>query len=302
MRQIKEVLNKYELKPHRYIKSGKVFFIDTVDGRYAVKEKNTNNDIFKYLNTRNFNYYPKILSSAQDDYEITEYIDETPIPNEQKMLDLIDITSLLHNKTTHFKEIDEDEYKQIYEDVKNNIEYLKSYYNDIITIIETKVYMSPSEYLLARNISKVYNALNYCDKEIEAWYKLIEGKRKKRQVVLHNNLEINHFIRNNSAYLTSWNKSKIDIPIFDLYKLYKKHAIDYDFTEILKRYEKNYPLKEYERKLLFILMVMPDKLEFVSNQYMMCKKISEFIDYIYKTESLISPYYSETKPQNPQTD
>lgn len=83
------------------------------------------------------------------------------------MLDLIKLVSLLHNKTTHYKEVDFADYKTIYETLSNNIEYLYSYYNDIITLIETKVYMSPSEYLLARNISKIFGSLNFSKQELE---------------------------------------------------------------------------------------------------------------------------------------
>ena len=209
------------------------------------------------------------------------------------MIDLINLVSLLHNKTTHFKEVDFEDYKKIYEDINNNIEYLYSYYNDIITLIESKIYMSPSEYLLARNISKIFGSLNFCKNELEKWYKLVENKTKIRVVVLHNNLDLSHFISGSKSYLLSWDKSKLGIPIFDLYILYKRHALDFDFAEILKQYELSYPLKEDERKLLFILLALPDRILFEDSIYNQTKKIGKMFDISYKTEKLISPYYSE---------
>ncbi|MEG2322643.1 MAG: hypothetical protein RSB71_04105 [Bacilli bacterium] len=298
MKKINEILKKYDIKPYRYTTSGKATIVDTPVGRFVIKEKKRNNEIFKYLNSRSFNYYPKVINDMLDDYEITMYVDDIAYPKEQKMMDLITLTSLLHNKTTHYKEIDFDDYKKIYEDLLNNIEYLTSYYNDIITIIETHVYMSPSEYILARNINKIYASLNFCKKEIEKWYLLVKDKTKQRSVVLHNNLDLSHFIKNEKAYLISWDKTKIGMPIFDLYILYKRHALDYDFTEILKNYETSYPLQEDEKKLFFILIAMPPKIDFNSNEYKMTKKISEEIDLIYKTEKLISPYYSKPTVQN----
>jgi hypothetical protein len=71
------------------------------------------------------------------------------------MLDLITLVSLLHAKTTHYKDIAKNEYETLYDTLKNNTEYLNQYYTDLINIIETKVYMSPSEYLVARNISQM---------------------------------------------------------------------------------------------------------------------------------------------------
>lgn len=298
MRKISNVLTKYEMKARKYVIKGKATLIETEKGRFAIKEKNrsTNQKILNYLDSRNFNYYPKVFID-DDDYEITEYLEESEMPIEQKMLDMIDLLSLLHNKTTHYKEVDEDDYKVIYEDIRNNIAYLTDYYNDMISIIETRVFMSPSEYLFARNVSKIYGAIYYCQKELETWYKIVKEKRKQRLVVLHNNLELDHFIRNKNSYFISWDKAKIGLPIFDLYKLYKNHGLDFDFTELLKRYEQSYPLLKEERLLLFILITLPDKIEFEDSNYHMCQVVSDFIDTLYKTESLISPYYAKEGQQ-----
>lgn len=294
MKKINDLLRKYSIKPYRYTKEGKITIIDTTNNKYVIKENNNNqNKIYNYLKSRNFNYYPKILNDNSDDYKIMEYIEEYNIPAEQKIIDLIDLTALLHNKTTHFKEIDEDEYKEIYEDINNNIIYLKSYYNDLINIIDTKVYPSPSEYLLARNISKINSSLRFAEHELEEWYEIVKKSNKKRLVVLHNNLNLDHFLRNDNSYLISWEKSKIDIPIFDLYKLYKRVGLDFEFTELLKRYEKNYPLLKEERKLLFILMALPDVIEFTDDEYLNCKQVGKMVDLVYKTEMIISPYYSK---------
>lgn len=290
MLEINEVLKKNNLRTTEYRKLGKAILVNTNQGKLVVKEKGTN-DIYSYLESRNFNYYPNLIED--DKYEILEYIEEINTPNEQKMLDLIRLVSLLHNKTTYYKEVTSDEYQKIYEDVMNNIDYLHSYYSDMITIIESRVYMSPSEYLLARGISKIFNSLNFSKYEIEAWYELVKDKKKQRYVVLHNNLELSHFIRNKNSYLISWEKSKIDIPIFDFYKLYKNHSLEYDFSILLKTYENDYPLLEEERKLLFILISLPDKIELDNDEYKTCINISKLLDYLYKTDELISPYYSE---------
>ena len=298
MKQINEILKKYNLKPHRYINNGKVTIVDTEMGRFAIKKNLKNKKIFTYLKSRSFNYYPKNINDEEEEYEITEYLEDIDYPNEQKMLDLINLVTLLHNKTTHYKEIDFDDYKQIYEDVKNNIEYLTSYYNDLITFIDTHIFMSPSEYMLARNISRIFNALNFCNYEIDNWYDLVKEKTKQRVVVLHNNLDLSHFIKNENSYLLSWDKAKIGIPIFDLYILYKHHGLDYNFEDILKHYEQSYPLQKDERKLLFVLIALPPKLDFSKNVYQMTSEITKMMDLLYKTEKLISPYYTEQSIQN----
>ena len=76
------------------------------------------------------------------------------------------LISLLHSKTAYYKEIDYDEYKNIYENLNNKIDYIYNYYLDVINMIESKIYMSPSEYLLARNISKIFSCIYFCKKYI----------------------------------------------------------------------------------------------------------------------------------------
>lgn len=299
MNEINEIIRKNHLNPKKYTKKRNAILFETNSGKYKIKYKEKDNQyIYDYLKSRNFNYIPKIINKEKEKYEITEYIETYNIPNEQKIIDLIDIVSLLHNKTTHYKETTEDDYKEIYEDLKNNIIYLENYYNELITIIDTKIYMSPWEYTLARNISKIFSTLYFLNNEIEEWYKLVKNKKKKRLVVVHNNLELDHLLINEKEYLISWDKSKIDMPIFDIYKLYKKHGIEYDFSELFKRYEKKYPLYEDEKKLLFILILLPSELELNKSEYENTKEVSNYIYYLEKTQDFISPYYSKEREKN----
>ena len=263
MNRIIDILKEISIKPIKYEKRGKVTIINTKDKKYVIKENN-NKDIYEYLKSRSFNYFPN--TKIIDNYEISEYIDDVITPKEQKINDMIILVSLLHSKTSYIKEIDNDEYKKIYEDLMNNIEYLYSYYVDVITLIESRVYMSPSEYLLARNITKVFIRLDKLKLEVDEWYKLVENKTKIRNSILHNNLELDHFIRNKDSYLISWDKVKQDMPIFDLYKFYKKNNLT-NIDDILKTYEDIYPLLEDEKKLLYILVRMPDIIEFNSSEY-----------------------------------
>ena len=288
MKEISELLKKCDIRALGYKKSGKVVVADTNIGKVVVKRNKNKDYIYNYLDNRNFDYYPEIIK--KENYIITKYIEDVNIPKEQKITDLIDLVSLLHSKTTHYREISEDEYKKIYEDLANNYEYLYEYYIDIISLIDEKVFMSPSEYLMARNISFIFKSIEIGKRFVEDWLEEIEGLNKMRVSVVHNNLDLSHYITNSKDYLVSWDKSKIDIPIFDLYNLYNNHFLDFDFVELLKRYESAYPLKDYEKDLFFILINMPRKIEFDDNEYDMCVKISNEIDRLYKSNELIEQY------------
>ena len=288
MKEISELLKKNDIRALSYKRSGNVIIADTNIGKVVIKRNKNKDYIYNYLNTRNFDYYPEILES--EDYVVSKYVEDIDIPPEQKILDLVDLVSLLHSKTTHYKNISEDEYKKIYEDLMNNFEYLYEYYNDLISIIDDKVFMSPSEYLLARNISAIFKSIEIGRGYVEDWLKEVEGLNKLRMSIVHNNLDLSHYIRNNYDYLVSWDKSKIDIPVFDLYNLYNNHFLDFNFFELLKRYEQTYPLKKYELDLFFILINMPSKIEFNDTEFNMCIKISNEIDKLYKSNELVNEY------------
>lgn len=287
------------LKANKIEIRGKVKILYTEDGIFVSKPRVRNNevDIIPYLKTRKFDYFPEIIEEDEN-HLLMPYVEDYPIPKEQKLLDLVDLMGLLHGKTTHYKDATEDDYKEIYEDLNNNILYLQSYYEDIISMIEAKEYYSPKEYLLARNITKIFSSLYFCKQELEEWYKMVKDKKEKRLSVLHNNLSMDHFIRNEKSYFISWDRSKIDIPIFDFYKLYQKHILEYDFNKAFVHYNKVYPLTKDERKLLFILVSLPDKIELHGNEYENVVKISKMIDKLYKSEHFISPYYTKEGEKN----
>lgn len=288
MKQIHDFLKSHNIKPTRYEKRGKVYFIEVDNELYAIKKKNESKDeIYRYLNARNFNYYPTILTS--EEYEVTNVVNDIKYPLEQKIIDLIDVVALLHSKTSFYKEIESDYFKELYENIMENINSLEEYYTDIITMIEKEIYMSPSYYFLARNISLFFESLYYAKENLNIWYDAVSKKNKIRVVVVHNNLSLDHFLKNNNSYLISWDKSKIDIPIFDLYKLYKKHALEFDFEIILREYEKKYPLLDEERILLFVLISLPNKLTW-KTESVTCREFTKEIDILYKTRKLVYLY------------
>ncbi len=286
------VLKKYNICPLGYEKKNNVVLVNTKDRKYVLKKRNSDvNKIFRYLTTRSFNYYPYIYDEDED-YDIYEYLDNYDISKEEKASDLINLVSLLHTKTTHYRNVDIDDYKVIYEEIDNKLNDLLEYYTSLNDYIDGEIFMSPSRYLLARNISKIYALIDYLKQELTSWYSLIKDSDKQRIVLVHNNLELDHLIRNDNSYLISWDNAKFDIPIYDLYKFYKKNYNDVDFSILLEEYEKRYPLSLEEKKLLFILVSLPDKIEFTNNDYENTLNVNKMLDYIYKTDKLISPYYS----------
>ena len=278
-------------KPYRYTIKGKSTILETTCGDFIIKPKNKDiNELYTYLTNRGFINYPKIIDSSRDEVNVFEYVEDVKLPKEQKCDDLIEIIASLHNKTSYFKEVSEDKFKSIYEDIKSNINYLSNYYNTLYEIGFNEVYASPSNYIFMRNYYKLNSALEYAKSELENWYSLVTSETKIRVCLIHNNLELNHLLNDK---LISWDNYMIDTPVIDIVKLYKKEWKNINFSEILERYMYKFPLLEYEKKLLFILISMPPEIKKSDNEFEKCKVVSEVMDYVFKTEELIRPYNTE---------
>lgn len=288
MKRIKEIFNS-DIKVRDVIKKGKCVIATIDEKRYVIKNKSNDElySIYEYLSSRNFDYFPKTILD-NDKYNIYEYIEEVDNPLEQKAYDMMSMLSLLHNKTTYYKEMDIDEYKEIFESINYKIDSRLNYYNNLINMIEVNMFISPSHYLVARNISKIFGALDYSKRSINEWYDLVKTRGKKRVVTLYNNIDLNHIIRNKDIYLISWDKSKIGIPIYDLYNFYLKYSNILDFKDLLKHYEDRYQLLEEEKILFNILISIPDELKFNKSEIDNCKEVKKMIDSLYRSEVIVS--------------
>ena len=269
--------------------------VKIINNDYVIKKQNNNLDnIYNYLQSRSFDYFPKIIKENNNNIYY-EYISDISEPKEQKIIDLIVLISILHSKTTFYKEVDIDYYKELYEKISNEIDDTYNYYNEVMDNIESIIYMSPSNYLIARNISMIYKNLSYAKNMIDKWYKQVENERKVRVVLIHNNLKLEHYLKADKSYLISWDNSKIDMPIFDLVSLYKNNYLDFEFVDLLNIYLKKYPLTSEEMYLFLAIIAIPSKIIKEDSEYKTVTSIRRIIDYVYKTNKILEKYRIENK-------
>lgn len=281
-------------KPYRYTIKGKVTILETTSGDFIIKEKKKNlNELYTYLSSRNFYNFPNLIDASRKDVNVFEYIEEIPTPIEQKAEDIIELIASLHNKTAYFKEVSEDTFKKIYEDIKNNIKYMQTHFTTLYETYFTEIYMRPSHYLYMRNFTKIKAVLSFCEKKLDEWYEMISHETKIRVATLHNNLELSHYLKSKDEFLISWDEYKIDTPILDIVNFYKKEYEKINFEVILKKYLLLFPLLEHEKKLMIILLAMPSIPKYQSSEFNNTKEMRRLFDYIYKTEELTRPYYTK---------
>ena len=298
-KELRELFDENHIITKKITLKNNVRIIDSGKEQFVIKRRDKDlQSIYKYLKSRSFDYFPELLYQTEN-YDIYKYVEDAEVSKEERAEDIIKLVTMLHSKTTFYREIDDDTYKELYESIIEWLEYLVNYYGDIAEIIEKEVYMSPSHYYFIRNISKVFASLDYCRYHIDKWYKIIEEKKRIRVVQLHNNLSLDHYLVNdNRPYLISWRNSQRDIPIYDMINLYKKYYKELDFFELLRKYEMNYPMLPEEKELFFVLISIPEKLEFNSSEYNMCKVVKNFYDYLLTSEKLIEDYLPKERINN----
>ena len=285
MKNYREIFN-----PTKITISGKSHILTTNEGKYVVKEKNKDiKSLYNYLNNRNFNKYPQIIDEYDNNY-VYEYLDDVEVPINQKMIDEAKTLAELHYKTSYFKNVKIDNFKEIYENISSNINYLESYYNNLFDKALSEEYIRPSLYILIINSSLIKANISFLKRELEKWYKMINDLDKIRVVYNHNNLSIDHFINNK---FISWDKFLVDSPVIDLINLYKNDYNKYDFSLFLNEYFKQFELLDYEKTLLFIMISMPKTYDFTNNELDNTIMVSKSISYIEDTNKLIRPYYSK---------
>lgn len=276
------ILDRLNINPEKIKLKNKVKIITSNDDSYIVKDNNKQKkDVYKYLENRNFLYFPKVYTDVDENYEVTRYIDEIDVSREQKLIDMIYLLTLLHNKTTFYKEINLDEIKNIYESNIDYFNYLKIYYEDINKVIENEIYMSPSNYLLIRNITNIYSIINIGYEYTNKWYETIKNKKTIRYVLNHNNLNTNHFLEdNNNMYFISWDKSDFGYNVNDIYNLYLNNYQNIELSTILNLYMSKYKLEEYEYYYLIMQLCNIDRIDFSLKESIKIRNIYNMLDYI----------------------
>lgn len=279
-------------KPQKITFKGKAKILSSENEKYVIKPKKKDlKSLYNYLKTRQFHQFPDIVEEDEENY-VFNYIENIDVPINQKASDMANLLAMLHNKTAYFIPITADYVKEISENIESNILDAEKYYNDIFEKIASDVVMSPSNYLLIRNSSKILANFNYIKKELNKWLKLMENKTKERVVYCHNNLSIDHCLSNTEDYLISWDQYQVDTPVLDLMNLYHNDFDKYEFSNFFEVYNQRFTLNEAEKLLFFLMITLPQKIEFTNYEYDNTEKVNRLLRYIYKTEQLVRPYYT----------
>ena len=110
------------------IKDNKVI-VDTPLDSFIIIKGDINK--YNYLLSRGFDYIPRIID-YDDKYIMFDNLEAVNYDISEKLLDYIRVISLLHIKTSYYKEVNNLEYNFIYEELLSKINDTRNYYESLI--------------------------------------------------------------------------------------------------------------------------------------------------------------------------
>lgn len=288
--EIIKIIKERNIHPVSYKRIKSVYIINN---NYVIKLNTNNYDIYRYLISKDFLCFPQNYNNLNDNYDISLYINGLNISNEELINDYIKIISQLHYKTSYIREIDLDEIKEKYESLNNRIISLKKYYTDLNDRIDYEILLSPSSYLLVKNISLIYSILDNSIVLLDKIYQMIKKSKSIRVSLLHNNVNLEHLIISDNKYLISWDKSYFDSPIYEIELIYRKYYQIIDLNDLMAIYESVNGLSLIEKALLLVNLSIPKKIKLTNDTYSDTSIINEEINYLKRVYELLIKYKNE---------
>jgi len=277
------------LKPLKVERINSVYILYTMDGDYVLKKSKCDyKKLYSYLNSRGFKNYPELFDSTRNDCYLFKYEKDLEIDNNQKIKDIFNTVSILHNKTSYFKDVTSIIYNNIYDDINSNLEYLNNKFKYFFDNDINNRVLIPSRYLFLRFYSLFYFSIIESKKYLDKWFDMVKSNNKERVCLIHNNLKLEHYIKNDNDYLISWDKYKFDTPVLDIYEFYKNTYLNGNIVDNMDIYLEKYPWNESEKLLFCSLITIPFDISFDTNEIDLCREIRKNIIYLNKSYELVT--------------
>ena len=191
-----------------------------------------------------------------------------------------------------------DAIKEIYEKTLQQIDSLNEYYHQLQDEIEEHVYMAPVEYLLIRNISLLYENLNFSREYLNQWYEMKKDITKERVVFLHKQPSLSNFIDFKTPYFIHWDLSEKGYPIYDFLYFYRSHYLDLEMDSLFDLYQSRFCYTPDEKVLLFCLLLLDEKIGLSSDHYQSTILVHHHILYSAKVREFVSKQNQKHQGRN----
>ncbi len=278
MLSVKKVFGD-DLPIDKYSYIGNLRLLQSSNQKVLIKQKVKYNleEIYQYLDDHHVSNYLRPLGIEKNEV-IFPYLEKCLLTSDEKAKKMVYNLALWQNKTTIHQSLNLDQVKEIYETYQKEIQHVMSYYHDLQDMIEMKVYMSSSEYLFIRNVSFIYEALQYAHSVLEQWYQLVSVKKSERCVFCHGKCELNHFLANDTGYFISLENAHIGNVCEDFVFFYQHNFDQVDMISTFRFYQQKYPFCKEEELYFYLQIAMPEIIDIYPSSLKKCQELVHFFD------------------------
>lgn len=275
-------LNDLNIKPYKYNYINKALIIYS-DKIYVLKKNSHKDKTYKYLDGISFDNFIKPIKKDNLNY-LFNYLEDYSPDSDSKMINLVEVLSVLHSKTSEFKELNLDRVKEIVEKCNEKINYLEEYYNNLEDTLNESIFYKPYVYTYLRNVSKIYYNLDFSKYLVKLFYDEALKNNKYKESLILGKVRADNFINDK---FTNFDHSTFKSPIYDLIDLYKEYYDSYDFQNLYKVYKSNYHLNKLEELYFFLMISILYKISFKSDSYTNTLNVHKLMNYIDRTRVFI---------------
>lgn len=249
------------------------------DKTIFIKKRSSYNieEVYKYLDDHAVSNYLKPVE-VTDKELIFPYFEKNSLTDDEISKRLVLNLTIWQNKTTTYQKLNLDEVKNFYESTKKEINYLFSYYRDIVLQLETKVYYLPTEYLFLRNSSIINRQLKVAADLLEEWYETVKNKERERLVYCHGKCELAHFLPIDDGYFISLEQAHLGRVSDDIENLFRKNFSSIDLVTTYNLYQRKYPYTLDEKLFLFVKLAIPPKIDIYPCNLETNKRLLDFYE------------------------
>lgn len=249
------------------------------DKTIFIKKRSSYNieEVYKYLDDHAVSNYLKPVE-VTDKELIFPYFEKNSLTDDEISKRLVLNLTIWQNKTTTYQKLNLDEVKNFYESTKKEINYLFSYYRDIILQLETKVYYLPTEYLFLRNSSILNRQLRVAADLLEEWYETVKNKERERLVYCQGKCELAHFLPIDDGYFISLEQAHLGRVSDDIENLFRKNFSSIDLVTTYNLYQRKYPYTLDEKLFLFVKLAIPPKIDIYPCNLETNKRLLDFYE------------------------
>lgn len=272
------------------------YIVDDGTNKFLIKVKNTDTIyLYNYFSSIGFDYYLPLIDVYNDVYEIYPFYEDVS-DNDLKAKEEIKALAFLHSKSYYEEKINDQNIKELYEEIKTEINDVFQFYLSLQDKIDEMDYLLPQYFCLVTNTSSIYDLLKKGLYYLEKWYENNNGVIRKSYLILNNS--INNFTNGKKKYFIDFKNCRKDLVILDFLDYYKNNVFVINMNMIFKEYNNIFKLGENEKYLLFALICIPKKIVFTNDSYGDTIMVNNILNYTFETLSFLL----EEDKENQKTD